>query len=114
METALNTMIERDWNSHPRLVDENGVLYVLKVSNFRQGKTADERMYDVSVASGPLYACHRGFTISVKKTNKTKFLRGIPYYLRWGRGHISTRIRGKVANSGAARKKAAGNRKKLG
>ena len=71
----METMIEQDWNSHPNLVDENGSLHVLKVSNFRLGKTADERMYDVSIASGPLYACHCGFTISVKETNKTKFLR---------------------------------------
>ena len=64
---------ERDFNSHSRLVDENEVRYVLKVSNFKQleGGTADERQYDVSIASGPLYACHRNATISVVEKRKT-------------------------------------------
>jgi len=60
---------ERDFNSHSRLVDENEVRYVLKVSNFKQLEWG--AAYDVSIASGPLYASHRNATISVVEKRKT-------------------------------------------
>lgn len=66
-------IVERDWNERAKVLK-----YELKVLNFREGDIPQKRLYSVSIAAGPLYACHFNATQGVLEAKEEQFF-GVPH-----------------------------------